>query len=47
MEMYLMLNGYVIRTEVEEQVDVIVRVAAGDLSRDDFAEWLRVHVAEM
>jgi death-on-curing protein len=47
MEMYLMLNGCVIEAGVDEQVDVIVRVAAGDVRREDFVEWLRVHVAEM
>ena len=44
MEMYLMLNGYGIEATVDEQVDVIVQVAAGELDREQFVEWPRAHI---
>ena len=44
MEMYLMLNGYGIEATMDEQVDVIVQVAAGERDRKQFVEWLRIHV---
>jgi len=44
MEMYLMLNGYGIEATVDEQADVIVQVAAGERDREQFVEWLRIHV---
>jgi death-on-curing protein len=40
MEVFLMLNGYEIRAEVDEQEEVILGVASGDVDREAFAEWL-------
>lgn len=45
MEMYLLLNGQEIQAEVDEQVTVVLRVAAGELKREGFVDWLRSHVA--
>ncbi len=43
METYLMLNGYEIECNVDEQEQVILNLAAGNLSRSNFIEWVRAH----
>ena len=44
-ETFLILNGYEIEADVDEQEDVILQIASGQLSRAQFCEWLRNHVA--
>ena len=44
MEVFLLLNGYEIQATVDEQEDVILRVASGSMPRGDFTAWLRLHV---
>jgi len=46
METFLVLNGYEIEATVDEQERVILQVAAGELGRDEFTDWLRSHVIE-
>ena len=46
METFLVLNGYEINASVEEQEQVVMAVASGDLSRDSLIEWLRAHIVE-
>jgi death-on-curing protein len=46
MEVFLLLNGYEIDASVDEQEQVILQLAAGELDRNAFTEWLRVHVVE-
>jgi len=41
MEMFLILNGQELIAEVDEQERVIIRLAAGELSREEFAAWVR------
>ncbi|MDF5706396.1 MAG: type II toxin-antitoxin system death-on-curing family toxin [Nostoc sp. S4] len=41
METFLILNGMEIGTSVDEQEQVILAVASGELEREAFAEWLR------
>ncbi|WP_414542872.1 type II toxin-antitoxin system death-on-curing family toxin [Nostoc sp. CCY0012] len=43
MEIFLILNGMEISASVDEQEQVILAVASGDLGREDFGEWLRQH----
>ena len=45
-EIFLVLNGYQIRASVDEQVEIILRVAEGDMSRETFAEWLSSHIEQ-
>jgi death-on-curing protein len=40
----LILNGYEIEADMNEQEQAILRVAAGEMERDDLAKWLRNHV---
>jgi death-on-curing protein len=40
------MNGYEIEASIDEQVDVVLKVASGELRRENFVEWLRWHVVE-
>jgi len=46
METFLVLNGYEIDASVDEQEQIILQVASGELERDDFTAWLRAHVVK-
>ena len=42
-ELFLRLNGYQMRADDSDCVMTMLAVAAGDLSEDEFASWLRSH----
>lgn len=44
MEVFLVLNGFGIQASVDEQERVILQVAAGEMTREEFTDWLRAHV---
>jgi len=44
MEVFLELNGFTINAGVDEQEQQILLVASGGLNREDFAEWLQLHI---
>lgn len=44
MESLLVLNGMEIQATVDEQEEIVLRLAAGQMDRDSFTEWLRAHV---
>ena len=44
METFLVLNGFQIEAEVEEQETLILRLAAGDLDRQQLVLWLGQHL---
>jgi len=44
MEIFLILNGYEIEAPVDEQVQIFLDLAAGNLTREAFTNWLKVHV---
>ena len=46
MEVFLLLNGYEIDAPVDEQERVILQLAAGELERKAFPEWLCAHVVK-
>jgi death-on-curing protein len=46
METFLVLNGYEIVASTDEQEQVILGLAAGQLERDEFTAWLRLHLVE-
>jgi death-on-curing protein len=46
METFLVTNGYEIEASTDEQVDVVLKVASGETSRESFTEWLRRHIVE-
>jgi death-on-curing protein len=43
LETFLLLNGQEIQCGIDEQERVILQLAAGDLSRTAFTEWVRRH----
>jgi death-on-curing protein len=44
MEVFLVLNGYEIDASTDEQEEIILGVAAGNISKTVFIEWLRSHI---
>lgn len=44
MEIFLYLNGYEIKCMESEQETVILKLASGKLSRNDFKKWLKAKV---
>jgi death-on-curing protein len=44
MEVFLILNGFEIDASTDEQEQVILRVASGKISREEFTDWLRTHI---
>lgn len=44
MEVFLMLNGFEIHAAVDEQEQVVLRLAGGETARTEFATWLRDHI---
>lgn len=43
MEVFLMVNGYELRAPVDEQEHIMLDLAAGNLGRDSFVEWVKQH----
>ena len=43
METFLMVNGHELRAPVDEQEHIMVDLAAGNLTRDSFVEWVKQH----
>lgn len=44
MEIFLILNGYEIDASADEQEQVILEVASSAKSRQEFIEWLQLHL---
>jgi death-on-curing protein len=44
MEAFLMLNGFEIVADVDEQEDLFLRLTAGEVERKVLAEWVEAHV---
>ncbi len=44
MELFLVLNGQEISATEDEQYDIILKVAAGETTREEFSTWLREHI---
>ena len=47
METFLVINGYELDAPVDEQESIILQLASGKLSRDDFTDWIRKHTTPM
>lgn len=41
METFMLLNGYEIDAEVDEQESIILQVAAGQMDKETFTEWVK------
>lgn len=46
-EVFLVLNGYEIQATVDEQEELILGVASGQVSRESLIEWLTDHIFEI
>ena len=46
LEAFLMLNGYEISAGVDEQTEIILGVASGNVDRRMFTDWLRNHIVD-
>jgi len=46
MEVFLLLNGYEIDASVDEQEQVVLQLAAGELDRKAFSAWVLRHAVE-
>lgn len=46
METFLLLNGFEINSEVDEQEKIILSLAAGQFDRNNFVLWLREHITK-
>lgn len=44
METFLVLNGWELAAGVDEQEQIILQLAAGDLTREEFTTWVQSHV---
>lgn len=40
----LLLNGFELDADIDEQERAMLRLAAGECSRDEFTEWVELHV---
>jgi len=47
METFLLLNGYEINATVDEQESIILDLASGKISRDDFLVWVKNHTSPL
>ena len=44
LEVFLVLNGFELRTELDDAETMILGVAAGDITRETLVEWIRAHM---
>ena len=46
METFLVLNGWELVAGVDEQEQLILRLAAGSLKREELIDWVQAHLQE-
>ena len=44
METFLVLNGIEINASIDEQEEVILALASGELGREAFVQWIKEHI---
>ncbi len=44
MEIFLILNGWEINANIDEQENIILGVAKGSVNREQFTRWLKTHI---
>lgn len=47
METFLVLNGWEISAEVDDAEAVILKLAAGDVSREELLDWVTSHIQRL
>src|SRR3990170_7055743 len=43
LEVFLFLNGHEIKASIDEQYEIVLKVAAGEIKREVFTTWLGEH----
>jgi death-on-curing protein len=46
METFLVLNGWELAAEVDEQEQIILQLAAGSMKREEFTGWVQSHLQQ-
>ena len=46
METFMILNGWELSADVDEQEQIIMRLAAGEMNREEFTTWVKSHSKE-
>ena len=46
METFLVLNGWELVAEIDEQEQVILQLAGGSLKREEFTAWIQAHLQQ-
>lgn len=47
METFLILNGYELAAEIDDAEQVILRLAAGELAREELLSWISSHLRRL
>jgi death-on-curing protein len=47
MEVFLVLNGLELRATVDDQEAIVLALAAGNMTREVFADWIRQHATSL
>ncbi len=47
METFLVVNGYEINASVDEQEQIILAVAGGNMKREEFTGWIQKHISRI
>ena len=47
MEVFLVMNGHEVRASVDEQEEVLLRVASGAMGRKELVEWIAKHMVKI
>jgi death-on-curing protein len=45
-EVFLLMNGFEIVARMEEQEQIVMRLAASEVGREEFTEWLRANIVK-
>ena len=45
-EVTLLMNGYEIQADLDVQEDIILAVAASEMNRESFFQWLKTHIVQ-
>ncbi len=47
MEIFMFLNGYEIEASVDEQESIILQVAAGEMNKETFTDWVKSKIVPL
>jgi death on curing protein len=46
-ETFFLLNGHEVKASVDDQERIVLALAAGSLSREEFTDWVRKHLVPL